>query len=67
MGKKELVVKSLVWWIVATGLSFCVVSLIANATGIQKFLKPEGALLIIGVLVTWVIYVSDKWRDWLRE
>ena len=67
MGRKELVVKFSVYWIVGTGLFFGLASLIASAPGAQPVLKPEILLGFIGIVVALIIYWSDKWRDWLEE
>ena len=61
MGRKELVAKFLVWWIVITVLLFAALMYIFQPT-------MSGALFVcIGIFVAVIIYWTDEWRDWLRE
>lgn len=61
MGRKELVVKSLVWWIVPTVLVFAALMYLFDPV------KPKMLFLCIGALMAVIIYWTDEWRDWLRE
>ena len=67
MGKKELIVKSLVCWFVATGLFFGIACYILSLPGAQPVLELRALFAIIGILVATMICWSGKLRDWLRE
>ena len=61
MGKKELIVKFFVWWIVVTALIFAAIMSFFQVT------MPGGLFVAVGVLVAWIMWISDVWRNWLRE
>jgi uncharacterized protein YqgC (DUF456 family) len=61
MAKKELVVKFLVWWTIITVLIFAALMCVFEPT------MPGWLFAFVGVLVAYVMWISDLWRDWLKE